>query len=171
MRLIKIRKVDIFILFISICAFILGIIIGLEGGCEIKDISITSINSRDIFVNNLKVALAILFIGTISGGIYGIFVLALNGYLVGELIQFLAKSDNLNLIITGIFPHIFVELVGLICFEIVGMYPIYLIICWLREREKLCAKKVAFKLIKILALGILLLMISAIIECNISTIY
>ncbi|BBP91020.1 hypothetical protein BsIDN1_46380 [Bacillus safensis] len=50
-----------------------------------------------------------------------------NGYIIGKLVQYLIVNHKAQQLFTGLLPHAFVEVLGLILFSIVSSYPfIYL---------------------------------------------
>lgn len=50
-----------------------------------------------------------------------------NGYIIGKLVQYLIVNHEAQQLFTGLLPHAFVEVLGLILFSIVSSYPfIYL---------------------------------------------
>ena len=151
-----------------------GLISGVLGKCTITELNVCSeMKITDVFVNNFKVGISIMCIGAVSGGIYGIGVLILNGYIVGELIQFLLISQREEMIIRGIVPHVGVELAGLICFAIIGAMPIVCLYYWIRNKhETYCVMvEVIKRASQLLFLGVTLLFIAAVLECKVSSVY
>lgn len=154
--------------------FVGGLLNGIFGKCTITQLNICNeMKIMDIFVNNFKVGISILCIGAVSGGIYGIGVLMVNGHIVGELIQFLVESQRGEWIIRGLLPHICVELAGLICFAVVGFMPIIIIYYWLRDKyQNNCwVAGVIKQIFGLLFSGVVLLLIAAVLECKVSSVY
>lgn len=169
------NKYNIFILYIIFCFlfFLVGIGIGATGDCEIVQLNReNNMEIKSIFLNNIKVGLSILCIGTVTGGMYGICVLILNGYIVGELIQFLFMIDRSELILRGIIPHIGIEITGLVCFSTIGFVPIVILVNWLKNKSYKYGNIITVlqKVVILLCIATLLILVAAIVECRVSSV-
>lgn len=165
------NKIKLYFL-IEVLSFIIGVIIGIFGEC-----SVTSIQPEEsqgaiaIFLNNIKVGISIFFLGAFSGGVYGIAILCINGYVVGELMQYLLSVHEANLVILGLLPHMGIEVFGLAFFSAIGSIPIVELVKWLRLRENYKKEEFIGMLKDILKggiMGTLLLFIASLIEGYIS---
>jgi len=66
-----------------------------------------------IFVNNLEACL-LLFLGGASFGIVTIFIMSLNGIVIGAIIQLVQKAHSPSFVIAAILPHGIFEIPGFI---------------------------------------------------------
>lgn len=169
----KSNKAKIYRIYAAACVlfFAAGLGIGMFGACTIDRLNLCDeMRTIDIFANNIKVGISMMCIGAVSGGVYGLGVLMMNGYIVGELVQFLRASGQEELIARGIMPHIGVELAGLTCFALIGFIPIVLLYHWVRNKQQDCTAAVLIKkTVWLLAVGSTLLLAAAVLECNISS--
>lgn len=167
----KKNKIKLFF-FIGVLLFIVAVICGAFG-----ESGVTSIQPEEsqgafaIFLNNIKVGISMLFLGAISGGVYGIAILCLNGFIVGELMQYLLSNDEANMIALGLLPHMGIEVCGLAFFSAIGCIPIVELVKWLRLRENYKKEEFIYGLkdmVKGGTMGTLLLFIASLIEGYIS---
>ena len=156
---------------VCVLFFAAGLSSGMFGTCTIDRLNLCDeMKTVDIFANNIKVGISMMCIGAVSGGVYGLGVFMMNGYIVGELIQFLRASGQEALIVRGIMPHIGLELAGLIYFALIGFIPIVLLYHWVRNKQQDCTVAVMVKkAVWLLAVGSTLLFLAAVLECNISS--
>lgn len=151
--------------------FAAGLGSGMFGACTIDRLNLCDdMKTVDVFANNIKVGISMMCIGAVSGGVYGLGVLMMNGYIVGELVQFLRASGQGELIVRGIMPHIGLELAGLIYFAVIGFIPVVLLYHWIRNKQQdgtviVLVKKTVW----LFAVGSTLLFAAAVLECNISS--
>lgn len=169
----KSNKGQIYKVYVVVCVlfFCAGLATGMFGTCTVDGLKLCDeMKTVDIFVNNIKVGISMMCIGAVSGGMYGLGVLLMNGYIVGELVQFLRASGQEELIVRGIMPHIGLELAGLIYFALIGFIPIVLIYHWVRNKQQDGTVAVIVKkAVRLLVVGIALLFVAAVLECNISS--
>ncbi|MED3623385.1 stage II sporulation protein M [Neobacillus thermocopriae] len=111
----------LYVLFFLI--FLLGVVSGVffhpEDNHHFQPVSA---NYMDIFINNLKVGLLLIFGGLMSGGVIPILVIGSNGYIIGHVIHIALTEHTITLLFTGLLPHMFVELVALISCAVVGSF-------------------------------------------------
>lgn len=169
----KSNRAKIYRIYATACVlfFVAGLGTGMSGACTINRLNLCDeMRTIDIFANNIKVGISMMCIGAVSGGMYSLGVFIMNGYIVGELVQFLRTSGQEELIVRGIMPHIGMELAGLTCFAVIGLIPIVLLYHWVRNKQQDC--RVAFlikKTLWLLGVGSTLLFAAAFLECNISS--
>ena len=160
------RYMKISIVF-SFCVYLVGVFIG---GCVFwnKKIKIhpMKINSLVILNNNIKTAVLILFIGLITAGIGSTLLMLINGGILGGTILGAINLNNFNAIKTGIVPHAGFEIMALCLFMAVSLESNKLLRnIFLDKKEEVVHIK--YDIIAI-ADGIILLIIAALIEGNIS---
>ncbi len=73
-----------------------------------------------IFVNNLEACL-LLFLGGASFGILTIFIMSLNGILIGAIMQLVAEKHSFTFVAAAILPHGVFEIPGFIIAGALGM--------------------------------------------------
>lgn len=170
-KYIKIKRRDIVFLLISVVSFFIGIIMGSFGKGQINNLNPNNAKAMSIFINNFLVGISIMFIGSITGGVYGVSALFINGYIVGKLVRYLVDTNATKYILTGIMPHIWLELLGLIIFSIIGFYPIYELIHWMKKGKLSShAKYILAKIFLMFCFGSVFLLLAAIIESYVSTV-
>ncbi|WP_196333138.1 stage II sporulation protein M [Paraclostridium sordellii] len=170
----KINKFKYVILFFLII-FVIGIVLGHIYGNRINNLNLgQSENFFNIFKNNLTVGLMLMFLGAITGGVYSIVVLGINGYIVGQVINYLIEKRITILIVSGLLPHSIFEVLGLICFSIISCLPIINIFKWLTndcfKLDVYLLKTIAKTTINLFLIGTGLLVIAAFMEANISNV-
>ncbi|WP_415639192.1 stage II sporulation protein M, partial [Paenibacillus larvae] len=121
----------------------------------------------DIFLNNIQVSMAILGIGSITGGLMSAVILFYNGYIIGKLVQFLFSNDQAGALWTGLMPHALLEILGLTLFAIVSSFPFISIYQFLIGRT-IDVKQLILTNIRFILIGILLLFVASLIEDYIS---
>ncbi len=86
---------------------------------QLNKIDSQNINYLIIFINNLNVGFFILIGGLITGGTLTIFVILVNGLIVGNVVRVTIINGSINSLFTGLLPHFFFEIFGLVSFEVV----------------------------------------------------
>ncbi|MED2777009.1 stage II sporulation protein M [Bacillus thuringiensis] len=81
-----------------------------------------------VFNNNILVLFSILVIGTLTGGVYSLFVVVFNGVIVGETLYSIFKSAGMSPIFTGFLPHALPELLSIFLMSSITCLPIYILI-------------------------------------------
>ncbi|SET19161.1 stage II sporulation protein M [Anaerobranca gottschalkii] len=98
---------------LSTVIYLVSIIIGLVLGMNVNLSTVeVYFNFWDIFLNNLKVGLLIIFIGLITVGIGGLFIIGYNGFYLGYILSSAIRVHGLNAIITAIAPHFLPEMMA-----------------------------------------------------------
>lgn len=69
--------------------------------------------SANIFVNNLQTSV-ILFIGGATFGLVTLLILAVNGFVIGIVIEYVRQEQGLYVILAGIIPHGIFEIPALV---------------------------------------------------------
>ncbi|MCM3366668.1 MULTISPECIES: stage II sporulation protein M [Bacillus] len=122
-RLINILKrwKNVYILFIIVFfAGVFGGVLFRKGGSVQSNSDSEYYGS--IFLNNLDVGLLCLIGGLFTCGAIPIFVMCMNGYVVGNTINSLIIKGNIESLFTGLLPHFFIELFGLLSFSVLGTF-------------------------------------------------
>ncbi|HBM3752674.1 TPA: stage II sporulation protein M, partial [Listeria innocua] len=156
---------------VSIGSFFIGIVIGVITGDPIHQIAPlkNSISFIDIVLNNLKVGFSILTIGAITGGAYSFLILGVNGYIIGKLIEYLNANGNTTQLLSGLLPHFFVELLGLVLFSTISTIPIFIIYYLIKFPIQSFPYKRIIKFIFIMfCIAMLFILIAGYIEATIS---
>ncbi len=149
----------------------MGILAGAIAGNEIESITPMEANASDIFQNNILVGASMLFIGAITGGAYSCAALVVNGYLVGKLLRFLFAEEMYASFVTGLMPHLGIEMLGLLCFASVAFVPACELRSWLLNgRTHSTIKELALSIGAIMLLGTGLLFVAAVVESRISVV-
>ena len=73
-----------------------------------------------IFLNNLEACL-LLFLGGASFGILTIFIMSLNGIVIGAIMQLVTREHSIQFLATAILPHGIFEIPGFILAGALGM--------------------------------------------------
>lgn len=156
---------------ISIISFFLGVIFGIIFAGNINKINPNEVQAVNVFKNNILVGSSMMFLGSLTGGVYGIIVLYINGYIVGKLAVYLITANMGKYIFLGIFPHFGLELLGLSIFAIIGFIPASEFICWIRKGSfRLPVKEILKKYIAMLSIGSICLFFAALIESYVSVV-
>lgn len=149
----------------------IGVLWGAGGANEIDSLSPAEAEPFSIFRNNFLVGISIIFLGGITGGIYGCAVLFVNGYLLGELLQYLWLEKMYQYMLMGLLPHMGLELVGLISFVILGFVPIGELGCWMKNGRMTLPLKDLVKRVSVLFLfGAASLLAASLIEGTVSVV-
>ena len=144
---------------------------GSSGANAITTLSPIEAEAGSIFENNLLVGGSMFFLGAITGGVYGCIVLLVNGYLVGELVQYLFASNMHFNLVTGLLPHIGLEIAGLICFAVPGFIPVCELVCWMKNGSMSKPLKSIVRTVCVLfVLGTVSLLAASLIEGTISVV-
>ncbi|WLP59381.1 stage II sporulation protein M [Bacillus pumilus] len=108
-------------LFFFMIVFVVGVFIGLLfQEDDIRQANPESVFYASIFRNNIDVGLLCLIGGLCTGGSIPIFIMLMNGYIVGNTIDSLIVNGNVESLITGLLPHFFIEMFGLLSFSVLG---------------------------------------------------
>lgn len=124
----------------------------------------------DIFSNNMLVSLSMLGIGSLTGGMMSAIILFYNGYLIGKLLQYLDLHDQWLSFWTGLVPHAVLEIPGLLIFSIISTYPFILIYGFLKGLQ-VDIKHTVKLLLRLAALGIVLLLLASLVEDYVSFVH
>lgn len=142
----------------------------MAGRCTIEKLQLCQeMKIMDVFWNNFRVGISLALAGSVTGGIYGLGVLAMNGYIVGELVQFLLLTGQEQRILHGILPHMGMELVGLVCFAGISVIPFIQLFSWIRGKQSISLKISLQRAMLFFAGGCILLYLAAVLECRVST--
>lgn len=154
---------------IALASFLLGVLWGAGGTTEIDALSPTEAEAASIFGNNLLVGVSIVFLGSVTGGVYGCVVLLVNGYLLGELLQYLFAEKMYQAMVTGLLPHLGLEVVGLIGFVMLSFLPVGELVCWMKNgRMSMRLSALAKRAALLFGFGMVSLLLAAIVEGNVS---
>lgn len=152
--------------FFFMIIFVVGVFIGLlfrEDG--IGQANPESVFYASIFRNNIDVGLLCLIGGLCTGGSIPIFVMLMNGYIVGNTIDSLIVNGNIESLFTGLLPHFFIEMFGLLSFSVLGTFTGVIFLKFLkREICKINYLKMFIDGLIILVIAIVALFLGAIIE-------
>ncbi|HDR7494840.1 stage II sporulation protein M [Bacillus cereus] len=86
------------------------------------------LDTSTVFHNNILVLFSILVIGTLTGGVYSLFVVVFNGVIVGETLYTIFKGAGISPIFTGFLPHALPELLSIFLMSSITCLPIYILI-------------------------------------------
>ncbi|EKF37334.1 stage II sporulation protein M [Bacillus xiamenensis] len=154
------------IYFFFIIVFVVGVFIGLLfREDDIGQANPESVFYASIFLNNIDVGLLCLIGGLCTGGSIPIFVMLMNGYIVGNTIDSLIVNGNIESLITGLLPHFFIEIFGLLSFSVLGTFTEVIFLKFLKR--EICKINYLTMLIDgsiILVVAIVALFFGAIIE-------
>lgn len=123
-----------------------------------------------IFLNNLQVGMAILGIGAFTGGIMSAGILFYNGYIIGKLVQYLIVNHEAQQLFTGLLPHAFVEVLGLILFSIVSSFPFIYLYRFIKG-ETIELKKLILTVLQLIFAAAGLLFIASLLEQYVSHVH
>ena len=152
---------------VSVIFYFLGILLGvLLFWSKSLDFNHTYNTWITIFINNLKVAMMIIIIGLITFGIGNSIMLVMNGCILGSVIKSLINLKMESAIITGLFPHMFLEIIGLILCSAIS-YESLILVRQMALNKKGVIVHIGHDL-KLLVIGISFLFIASIIEAYIS---
>lgn len=160
------------ILFLSI--FCMGIFIGYRYNYKIETLALgQSETFYNIFKNNFIVGISLISVGSLTGGVYSILAIGINGYIVGQVCGYLMERKMLYLIIRGLLPHAVFEILGLTSFALISCIPTIYLFKWINNNLELVInpfKLLIKEVVNLFLLGTLLLIIAALIEAKISTV-
>lgn len=152
--------------------FLVGVSIGYISEYRVENLNLgQSEKFYNIFKNNFKVGITLMTVGAITGGVYSIVVMGLNGYIVGVVMKYLMDKGIVFLIINGLLPHIGFEVIGLICFALISCVPSIQLIKWLTTDSVSLDTNILNiikTVVKLFLSGTILLLVAAIIEDYIS---
>lgn len=166
---IKIPIKKMFIFYITL--FILGIVIGFffTSGATIQTVNPTNTFFGEIFINNFYVSLSLLLGGLLTFGVLSGLIIIVNGAVVGELIKVLYIHKSLESLISGLIPHLILELPALVMFAIIGTFSGHFLFLFLKSKHTSTYILIYSKMgIQLLILGVFLLFIASLIEDYIS---
>ncbi|EOP19384.1 hypothetical protein AWW70_01585 [Bacillus mycoides] len=126
------KEILIFPWTLLILVQILLFLIGFTYGCfSVSDQVVTlkpnNLDVSTVFNNNILVLFSILVIGTLTGGVYSLFVVVFNGVIVGETLYTIFKSTGMSPILTGFLPHALPELLSIFLMSSITCLPIYIL--------------------------------------------
>ncbi|PCK20786.1 hypothetical protein CEY02_11735 [Bacillus pumilus] len=124
----------------------------------------------NIFLNNLQVGMAILGIGAFTGGIMSAGILFYNGYIIGKLVQFLIVNHDAQQLFTGLLPHAFVEVLGLILFSIVSSFPFIYLYRFIKG-DAVDLRKLTRTLLQLISAAAVLLLMASLLEEYVSHVH
>lgn len=155
-------------IFLSIIIFFLGMLYGCLTPPNISNLYSNESKFTSIFFNNMKVSLTILILGSITGGVISQIILFANGFIIGKLVVLLYNKNLMFSLFTGLLPHLFIELFGLILFASIAHMPIIFLIYWLKKSNFSFSRNNFLFYLKVSIIAIILIGISAFIESTIS---
>ncbi len=126
----------------------------------------------EIFINNLNVGLLLLIGGLITGGTLSLFLIMANGYIVGNIIFIAISNGNIKSLFTGLFPHFFLEIIGLFSFAVVGTFTGHIFFKFLTKKiHTVNYSQTITDGLWLIAISIVSLFLGAVIEDFISKVY
>ncbi|PRR90367.1 MULTISPECIES: stage II sporulation protein M [unclassified Bacillus (in: firmicutes)] len=152
--------------FFFMIVFVVGVFIGvLFWEDDMGQANPESVFYGSIFLNNIDVGLLCLIGGLCTGGSIPTFVMFMNGYIVGNTIDSLIVNGNIKSLFTGLLPHFFIEMFGLLSFSVLGTFTGLVFLKFLkREICKINYLKMIIDCLIILVIAIVALFLGAIIE-------
>ncbi|MDR1521408.1 MAG: stage II sporulation protein M [Streptococcaceae bacterium] len=156
--------------YLSGSVFLSGIFLGSALGVSLSSLESHAIKTSfwELFTHNVKVCLFILIIGGVTGSIYSYFIIFINGFLIGKLLCFLYSIRELKQVISGLLPHFFFEVFGLMIFSTLSSLPLFIGYQMLRTENYQLSAKFFRVLFYGLLIGFVLIFIAALIEVKIS---
>jgi len=148
----------------------MGTLVGIINGFVLSDYDINPIDLEfdEVFRNNLLVSLSIIVFGLFTFGLSSIVMMLANGYVVGIVIGEALQLRMGVLLLTGLAPHFFTETLSLFLCSTVGFATGLQLFRWLRGIQLIRFKRLLFEIVMITTVSVLLLLVSAFIESNIS---
>ena len=93
-----------FLILLQLLLFLSGFIYGcFSVNDQIINLQPKDLDTSTVFNNNILVLFSILVIGTLTGGVYSLFVVVFNGVIVGETLYTIFKSAGMSPIFTGFY--------------------------------------------------------------------
>lgn len=132
------------------------------------DINPQKLTFLKIFTTNFGVAMIIIIFGLLSCGIMSITILFANGLLLGDILIGVYNKYGTMPLITGILPHFFFEIIGLILATCISFETYKLLYNLKHENIKII--RFSHNL-RMLILMIVLIFLAAIIESNLKIQY
>lgn len=129
-----------------------------------------------IFLNNLRAAFLMIFIGALLFGVYPIFAITMNGLLIGFFVKMVAEQSGHTFLffLTGLLPHGILEIPAIIIAASLGTklgVTIFKFIFQRRKREnnRKVLKQIIEKQLPITFFGVtIILFVAAIIESTLT---
>jgi stage II sporulation protein M len=142
----------------------LGEEFGPAGGTDF----LPKLTTMTIFLNNARVAF-IAALGAVTGGITSVFVLLLNGFIVGAVVNAGAKATSLPMVLALIVPHGVLELpafwvVSAVSFRVTHRFGRY---AWGADERPLTRQEV-FEAVVIFVAMVAVLLVAAAIEVHVT---
>ncbi|WP_437137044.1 stage II sporulation protein M [Bacillus safensis] len=109
-------------------------------------------------------------IGAFTGGIMSAGILFYNGYIIGKLVQYLIVNHETQQLFTGLLPHAFIEVLGLILFSIVSSYPFIYLYRFIKG-ETIELKKLILTVLQLIFAAAVLLFIASLLEQYVSHVH
>ncbi|MDG3043302.1 hypothetical protein OE903_01955 [Bacillus sp. B6(2022)] len=93
-----------------------------------------------------------------------------NGYIIGKLIQFLIAHHEVPQLFTGLMPHAFVEILGLILFSIVSAFPFIYLYRFMKGKA-IDVRKLTRTVVQLIFSAVVLLLIASLLEEYVSHVH
>ncbi|ALC83220.1 MULTISPECIES: stage II sporulation protein M [Bacillus] len=156
-------KLIVILLVIFLAGSIYGVI---SLNFEVSNYTHMNLSSSAIFNNNILVIISLLVIGTLTSGFYTIFVLFVNGMIVGKTLFSVYLTSGFLPILTGFLPHAIPELLSIFISSSISVIPFYLFAI---NKKELHLSKIYKEIFVMLILSFALCGLGALVEGIVST--
>ena len=158
----RINQLAVIAFLINTIVYSISIIFGYFSYTNSPKLKITNLNMLDILQNNLFLSGKIVVFGLITFGLYSIFIVFMNGFILGNSLS----SGNFEWNIMHVIPHGVFEIPAILISATLGMMSLIIIINLIYSTKPniILSKKNLFLCSKIIILTILLLIASSYVE-------
>ncbi|CAM3156599.1 stage II sporulation protein M [Leuconostoc gasicomitatum] len=158
----RINQLAVVAFLINTIIYSISIIFGYFSYTNSPKIKITNLNMLDILQNNLFLSGKIIVFGMITFGLYSIFIVFMNGFILGNSLS----SGNFEWNIMHIIPHGVFEIPAILISATLGMMSLIIIVnlIYYTKQKVALSKKNIFVYSKLIILIILLLIASSYVE-------
>lgn len=157
---------------VFVLVMVIGAVVGFVGEppYEYADLrpSATGESSVDLLTNNLGVAATLAGLGALTSGAACLPILAINGYIVGQLVRVVLDAGMSQVLVSGLLPHVVPEVLGLSLASAVSVVPAALLVRRLRDQPTPAFSDVGRTVLIAVAAVALLIAIGAVLEATAS---
>lgn len=162
---IEYSKIHLISILIAVFFFCTAIVLGFKIEMDFSNVVFDK-TILDVFLNNLFICLVFIISG-ISLGIVSIILLSINGVYLGSALNYYMGQNGIEKTLFKIIPHAIFEIPAIILSSSIGFLILTLLIYKAHNKPVLIKQHITY-IVKITILVIILLLIAAIIEVNIS---
>lgn len=157
-------------LFVGFLGFVVGVASAPGASLPIRPAGSPgpTLSTVDLFVHNAGIVVRSA-LGLLTMGVYTVYVLLANGFLIGATIADAAETNGLGWALLGVAPHGVVEIPAIWLSGAIGLR--WLAFVWAvatGDRDRIAGQSLVLESLALLGLALLLLFVAAVVEANVS---